>query len=75
MLLAIYHWIRILGQENVLLVQTEFLHLSNENLKTRKEGKDPKIVVQEQLDKIHKFLKIVPFAHVLHTELHKTGIN
>lgn len=70
---ALFHWIQILGPENVIVIQTELLHLSYENIKGNNNKEHIRQVVREQLDHVHKFLGIVPFDGVLHTELHSTG--
>ncbi len=58
----------------MIVIQTELLHLSFENIKGNNNKEQIRQVVREQLDHVHKFLGIVPFDGVLHTELHNTGL-
>jgi hypothetical protein len=52
--IAISHWVKVLGAENVIVMQTELLHLSDQNI--RGEGKRENIreVVRQQLDHVHR---------------------
>jgi hypothetical protein len=63
MLIAIAHWMRVLGPHNILIVQTESLHLSMENIAAKNLSasipvKEKKLIVksavQAQLARVYR---------------------
>ena len=53
-LVVIVHWIHVLGIENVIVMQTELLHLSDKNIRGGGKKENIRAVVREQLNFVHR---------------------